>query len=99
MFDVDRYADGVGAGDRADWRDELDALLERPEWHERAACRGKGWDAWFPERGQSHEPAKTVCAACPVTAECLRAALEDRDGTHGVWAGTSYRQRRKMPRR
>ena len=74
---------------------ELGDLLNRPEWHARAACRGMGVDAFFPERGQSTEAAKALCAACEVRAECLEAALGDVT-TQGVWAGTSERGRREL---
>jgi ribonuclease I len=29
------------------------SLLQRPEWHKRAACRGKGVDEFFPPEGSS----------------------------------------------
>jgi WhiB family redox-sensing transcriptional regulator len=67
----------------------------RPAWHVEAACRGRGVNQWFPEQGESLEPARVVCASCPVRAECLQAGMDE---AHGVWAGTSAVQRRKVRR-
>lgn len=52
---------------------------------------------FFPERGESNEPAKAVCGRCLVQAECLAFAIDERI-EHGIWAGTSARQRRTMQR-
>ena len=38
---------------------------------------------------------KRVCEECPVQSECLEFALENRID-HGVWGGTSERQRRRI---
>jgi hypothetical protein len=74
-----------------DFQPDVLELLERPAWHQRAACRGVGPDAFFPERGESLEPARDHCRRCSVTVECAAAgAGEDA----GIWAGESGRQRR-----
>ena len=73
-------------------------LLEPPAWHRHAACRDADPEVFFPERGESLEPARALCATCLVTSECRREALSDVDGTIGVWAGTSKKQRMKMRR-
>jgi hypothetical protein len=70
-------------------------LLERPEWHQRAACRGVGPDAFFPEKGQSLEPAREHCRRCPVRVECVAAGAHEVDG---IWAGLSGKQRRAIRR-
>lgn len=67
-------------------------LLERPEWHQRAACRGVGTDTFFPERGESVAPAKALCARCEVREPCAEAGEEQ---LHGIWAGVSARSRRR----
>lgn len=74
-------------------------LLERPTWQLRAACRGKGADLFFPLRGQqdAYEAARTVCATCPVTEQCLEFALAD-PATQGMWAGTTAQDRKAMHR-
>ena len=69
------------------------------------ACTTAGVDpeAFFPtakEHSAAHarqaEPAKRVCAACPVRAGCLQYAL--RTGVAGVWGGTTDEERRRIRR-
>ena len=43
----------------------------------------------------AREIAKRICADCPVKEPCLEYALEQRID-HGVWGGTSERQRRRI---
>ena len=64
-------------------------------WRELAACRGAGLDLFFPERGESAEPARRVCAACPVRQPCLDYAISNRI-THGIWGGLTERERRAL---
>jgi WhiB family redox-sensing transcriptional regulator len=64
-------------------------------WQYRAACRGADLNVFFPERGESAELARQICAACPVRRPCLDYAL--RYGiTHGVWGGLAERDRRAL---
>lgn len=62
---------------------------------EGALCAQVDTDLFFPEKGGSVREPKTVCAGCPVRAECLQVALE-LDVTEGVWGGTSAPERRRM---
>jgi hypothetical protein len=62
----------------------IEDLVERPEWMDRAACRGRGTDAFFPSRRGRTRAAKAMCAGCEVRAECLAYALDDLS-TDGVW--------------
>lgn len=71
---------------------------DRPAWWARAACRGQGPEQWFPERGDRPDHAKAVCARCPVRAECLDAAVANREAA-GVWGGMSPGERRPRRRR
>jgi WhiB family redox-sensing transcriptional regulator len=66
-------------------------------WRESAACRGANADLFFPERGASTRPAKAICAACSVQAECLEYALASGE-RHGIFGGKAPRERRKMRR-
>jgi len=64
-------------------------------WQYRAACRGTDLNVFFPERGKSAEPARQICASCPVRQPCLEFAL--RYGiTHGIWGGLAERDRRDL---
>ena len=64
-------------------------------WRELAACRGADLDLFFPDRGESAEPARRVCARCPVREPCLDYAISNRI-THGVWGGLTERERRAL---
>ena len=55
-------------------------------WRELAACRGTDLEVFFPGRGESAEPARQVCAACPVRQPCLDYAITNRI-VHGIWGG------------
>ena len=62
------------------------------KWRELAACKGADTSIFFTERGQSTEPAKTYCRACPVQRECLHDAMTNY--SPGIWGNTSERQRK-----
>lgn len=72
-------------------------VFVRPEWYQRANCRGVGPDLFYLERGATSATANAVavCAGCTVRAECLALALQ-RGEPWGVWGGKSVRQRRRM---
>jgi WhiB family redox-sensing transcriptional regulator len=67
------------------------------QWWSAAACRSADPDLFFPisNSGPAREQAakaKAICAACRVQRECLAYAL--RTGQiHGVWGGTTERER------
>ena len=64
-------------------------------WRELAACRGTDLNLFFPERGESAEPARQVCAACPVRQPCLDYAITNRI-SDGIWGGLTERERRAL---
>lgn len=68
-------------------------------WRDKAACHGADSDVFFPERGESADPARQVCARCPVRQPCLVYAL-DEGIAHGIWGGLTERERRvlRVPR-
>lgn len=79
--------------------------LTRPEWFERAACRGfaelhGGAErdlVFFPHSGMSVRAGRELCADCPVKVECLDYALDARI-KHGIWGGLTERERRTLRR-
>lgn len=67
-------------------------------WREQALCAQTDPESFFPEKGCSTKDAKSICALCPVRAECLAEAIE-QDERFGVWGGLSERERRRLKRK
>lgn len=76
------------------------------DWRTRGACAGTtDPEAFFPVNESGGNPvdarligaAKAVCNGCPVAAECLEWALDNRC-THGVWGGLTGEQRARIIR-
>jgi WhiB family transcriptional regulator, redox-sensing transcriptional regulator len=68
------------------------------EWMAKGLCRERPPSTFFPSDGVGVEIARRICAECPVKTHCLEYAL--RNGIdHGVWGGTSERERRRISRR
>jgi WhiB family redox-sensing transcriptional regulator len=90
---------GSGSGDAVDAGALLALLISRPAWMSDALCRERPDVSFFPKRGEDASAAKAVCAACLVRAECLDFAMRRDDlGSHGVWGGTSPRERARLRR-
>jgi WhiB family redox-sensing transcriptional regulator len=53
---------------------------------------------FFPSDGIGVQNAQRICAECPMKVPCLEYALDNRVD-HGVWGGTSERERRRILRR
>lgn len=68
------------------------------EWMAQGNCADKPPGLFFPSDGVGVDVARRICATCPVKAECLEYALRNRID-HGVWGGTSERERRRIIRR
>jgi WhiB family redox-sensing transcriptional regulator len=85
----------VRAAEVLAWHPEIPGwdLGAPPSWQDAALCAQTDPEAFFPEKGGSVRSPKRVCASCPVTAECLEFALENRM-PFGIWGGTTERQRR-----
>ncbi len=66
-------------------------------WANSALCKQSAPDELFVRGAEQHK-AKTVCAACPVRAECLAEAL-DNGIEWGVWGGLTERERRALLRK
>jgi Transcription factor WhiB len=93
----------------------LPEQTEPPWWH-RAACRaaialGAATLAdFFPpsdhddgkQRSNAYDAARRICAACPVTAECLDAAMLEEAGEtkrHGMRGGLCPSERYRLAKR
>jgi WhiB family redox-sensing transcriptional regulator len=66
-----------------------------PAWRTRGACQSVDPELFFPAPSESPEPAVEMCHTCPVQGSCLAWALDVGD-LHGVWGGTTARERRAM---
>lgn len=73
-------------------------------WRLRAACREADPDQFYPspDNPTDHTAPKRVieqfCNHCPVIADCLEYAVRQGE-THGIWGGTTPRQRVELKRR
>ena len=67
------------------------------DWAAKGRCVSNDPDAMFV-RGAAQQNAKIICQKCPVIAECLADALDNRT-EFGVWGGMTERERRAMLRR
>jgi WhiB family transcriptional regulator, redox-sensing transcriptional regulator len=68
------------------------------EWMARGTCAHQSPSTFFPSDGVGVEVARRICADCPVKQPCLEYALANRID-HGVWGGTSERERRRILKR
>ena len=73
-------------------------ITEPDAWMIQARCRGLAPTEFFPTDSRGVEHAQHVCADCPVRAECLEHALDNRIN-HGTWGGVSERERRRILQR
>jgi WhiB family redox-sensing transcriptional regulator len=64
-------------------------------WRDRAGCRGTDLEVFFPGRGEPAEPARRICARCPVRQQCLDYAIS-HGIVHGIWGGLTERDRRAL---
>lgn len=82
-FSDHRFRAALGADGLRDWREE-------------GACtRCSDPDVFFPANPEDVDPARAVCAACPVAGPCLAEAL-NRAEIDGIWGGTTTAERRSM---
>ena len=67
------------------------------DWLAQAKCREMDPAIFFPSDGIGVQAAQRICNECPVRVACLEYALAERVD-HGVWGGTSERERRRIQR-
>ena len=68
------------------------------EWMTAGKCHDMPPSTFFPNDGVGVELARRICVDCPVKTPCLEYALLNRID-HGVWGGSSERERRRIARR
>jgi WhiB family redox-sensing transcriptional regulator len=68
------------------------------EWHQEAACRGRGPNAFVRGPRSDYGSMRELCESCSVRLECLEFALSDESLT-GLWGGTTDMERRLIRRR
>jgi WhiB family redox-sensing transcriptional regulator len=76
----------------------LRAIQDRHEdqtWRVRGVCRSVDPEVFFPAPNEASDTAIALCRTCDVQGACLAWALEAGD-CHGVWGGTTARERRAM---
>ena len=76
-------------------KEQTVTVLDIPDWTMSAKCLGMG-DALFPDAAEQRR-ASRVCTGCPVRAECLAEALDNRI-EYGIWGGKTERERRALLR-
>lgn len=67
-------------------------------WMASGRCRDMDSAVFFPPDGSGVPVATRVCRDCPVRSTCLEYALSNGI-RHGVWGGTSERERARIARR
>jgi WhiB family transcriptional regulator, redox-sensing transcriptional regulator len=73
---------------------DIPPVLAHPDY----ACRTADTDLFFPERGQSANPARAICHHCPYQQECRDWAIRTRQ-QHGIWGGLTPEERQTLGRK
>jgi WhiB family redox-sensing transcriptional regulator len=71
--------------------------VKKGTWTDSAACRGTDTEIFYPANAEEEAEALSICATCPVRAQCLDYAIRNRE-TYGIWGGTTPEQRRRIRR-
>lgn len=80
--------------------DRLAQVNPAPGWEREGACYEQGGTERFYPEGQVPQDIQDLCAACPARYACLKTAVMlSETNDHGVWGGTSQRQRQKIRQR
>lgn len=67
------------------------------EWMADGKCREYPSEVFFPHDGVGVVKTQRICNSCAVKQQCLEFAL-DNNIDHGIWGGTSERERRRLRR-
>ena len=69
----------------------------RSDWRTDALCAEVGGTIFFPPKGASADPARSICNRCAVVSECLTDALRD-DRQVGIRGGLTEAERKRILR-
>lgn len=74
-------------------------MTDLTHWRDLASCRTEDPEIFFPvsDLPKFTEPARRICAGCPVREACLAWAL-DRGIDDGIWGGLTPDGRRALRR-
>ena len=75
----------------------MEKMPDNFAWMAQGRCRDADTASFFPSNSLGVDDAQRLCAECPVRPECLDYALLHRID-HGVWGGTSERERHRIIR-
>lgn len=75
--------------------------VDRPDWQQKAACRGIDTNLFFPrnalESAQAKAIIKPICGTCPVFTQCHTYAVSfPEKALQGIWANTTDNDRRRI---
>jgi hypothetical protein len=77
------------------WNDGYEIRFSLPkdiDWMKRGACcRNDDGVNWFPNVGESADPAQAVCSSCIVQSMCREHAISHHE--LGIWGGTTEQDR------
>jgi WhiB family redox-sensing transcriptional regulator len=77
----------------------LNGMLAPEEWTRSALCAQVDPDLFTPDKNDSTQPAKAICARCTVADECLTWAFENAmHKTDGIYGGLTSSERRRLKR-
>jgi hypothetical protein len=65
-----------------------------PAWHQSGTCRALDVRLFFEP--QYEQLACRVCSSCPVRNECRTWSIAAGSSLHGIWAGTTWREREQI---
>jgi Transcription factor WhiB len=78
-------ADIPPGGEIPAWFAQRPALVVPPG----GACKGADPDLFFPSPDEPDSPAKAICAACRIRAECYAVAVANGEFV-GIWGGRNF---------
>jgi WhiB family redox-sensing transcriptional regulator len=95
----------MATGSRTSSLARLFATEPENDWRALAACKGVDPELFFSsedlpdkrDRVERESVAKSICAACPVRAECLAYAIAAGE-RYGIWGGLNPQERRAVAR-